>query len=191
MSIINQPTIYDTPTIYNTGAGGGEGSGIVVFGGVAHRYFEINGFTILSENFKLKFNGGNGQSIQDDKYKYAYGFALNLSAVNFLQTNKDSIIPGWHIPTKSEYEAFLDSLSLNVSNAYTKLKSKLWDVNADDVGFSALPNGGSYSGGWQQVNIDCFLRTQDGFVFAIRSGSSEWASLTYEFNQFPIRLFKD
>ena len=185
----NAPSVYDIPSVYDTAGGGGDG--IVIFDGIPHKYTVINGFTILSENFKTRFNNGSGQDVQDDKYKYAFGYALNLSAVEYLQNNKSTIIPGWHVPTRDEYNDFFSSLSLTVSTAYTKLKSKLWNINNDDIGFSALPNGGRYSGGWQNVNTACYLRTLDGFVLGINENSSAWESLGYYGNAFPIRLFKD
>jgi len=56
---------------------------------------------------------------------------------------------GWHLPSKGEYEA-LDKAVGGEKVAGKKLKAESgWNKNngTDEVGFSALPGGGGYSGG--------------------------------------------
>ena len=153
--IENKPTIYNTPTIYKTGAGGGGGGGGEDIGGRQYRTVEINGVTWLAENLNLVFPGVKFGKYYDDhnpcccyynnrtqEIEPHYGLLYNWYAVNLLQTNKNLYIPGWRVATRQDW---IDLINYVGANSGKKLKSvEGWDNNGggtDDFGFTALPAG--------------------------------------------------
>jgi uncharacterized protein (TIGR02145 family) len=66
------------------------------------------------------------------------------------ETAKKACPPGWHLPSKEEWQTLVDFAGNN-KVATKKLKAKNgWNGNGngtDDFGFSALPGGNGYSDG--------------------------------------------
>lgn len=86
------------------------------------------------------------------------GLLYNGYAVSYLETNKATLCPGWHIPTKTEIDALITAIGGSSNGA--KLKSTTGWANAgngtDDYGFAAYPSGyfgplgfSSISGSWR------------------------------------------
>ena len=159
--INEKPTIYNEPGIYNLGGGGGGGGGSpepAIIGNKVYRTCKIGNKIWLAENLAFQFAGltvnpsGNTTNpaayYQNNEYKEKYGFLYNWYALTYLDTNKDSLIPGWNLPTKDDYTELINIAS-SIGNPATVLKS-LEFSGTDDLLFSAklggaIVYGGSYS----------------------------------------------
>lgn len=80
---------------------------------------------------------------------YKCGLLYNFYAVDFLNSYRDDLIPGWHVPSSTEWDDLFTAIG-GASTASTKLKaldnsiSSDWPSSwggTDDYGFSAVPGG--------------------------------------------------
>ena len=170
------PAAYTSYAFVVSGADfSGEGLGQVTLidpgtadiGGRSYRTVSINGVIWTAENLDFKASGINiGPSsmpgtpaawyYNNDEATYGvngnkYGLLYNWHAVKYLDDNRDVLMPGWHVPTRSEFDALRIAVG-GVNVAGTKLKSSTgWNTGngTDDFGFSAFPAGmranGSFS----------------------------------------------
>lgn len=182
-----------------------------VIGGRTYRSVIIGGVEWLAENLDFKFSGlafgQSGTSSSEPRGNYydnnsssygKYGILYNWIAVKYLEDNKSSLIPGWHVPTTAEWDALATAVG-GTSVAGTKLKSTTdWPSGAgtDDYGFSVLP-AGNYTGIFDLLGSYTYFwtATEDGSSLAHRRGFSTGASmLSYsddKYIQFSVRLVKD
>jgi uncharacterized protein (TIGR02145 family) len=201
-------------SIYNNGAGGG-GGGEVVIGGRTYPTVNIGGNEWIAENLDYKFSGlvvGNsgtsstqprGNYYNNDEVTYGiggnkYGLLYNWAAVNYLEANRSSLFPGWHVPSADEWDLLATAVG-GASVAGTKLKSSLdWSSGAgtNDYGFSALPAGYYYGnfGGlgnktnfWTSTEYDSNKAWYRGFG----TGSSMDSYNPSNADQYSVRLVKD
>ena len=85
------------------------------------------------------------------KWSYLY----NSAALEYLITNKDTIFPGWHVPTLTEWNELFNFAGGAVTIAGKMLKSSAtWNAygGTDDYGMTILPSGyratdGGFDGG--------------------------------------------
>ena len=162
------PAAYTSYAFVVSGADfSGEGLGQVTLidpgtadiGGRAYRTVSINGVIWTAENLDFKASGINiGPSgmpgtpaawyYNNDEATYGvngnkYGLLYTLSAVNYLNNNRDVLMPGWHVPTIEEWNNLAAAVGGD-SVAGTKLKSTTgWSSGngTDDFGFTAFPAG--------------------------------------------------
>jgi len=181
-------------------------------GGRTYRTVVIGGKEWLAENLDLKFSGlafgQSGTSGSEPRGNYydnnsssygKYGILYNWIAVKYLEDNKSSLIPGWHVSTTAEWDALATAVG-GTSVAGTKLKSTTdWSSSAgtDDYGFSALPAGG-YSGSSDGLGdyTNFWTATENNSSRAYyrtfnRSGASMGSGDSNKVNQYSVRLVKD
>ena len=172
--------IYKTPKIYESDAvgsiyNGGSSELSYVIGGRRYRCVEIGGKIWMAENLDFKFDGCSIGSTNwsssspsaayynDDEATYGIdgarkcGVLYNWFATKYLEDNKSTLIPGWHVPTRDE----LNTLNYVGNEPGTMLKaldysvaSGTWPTNwngTDDYGFGFLP-AGFYTGTFVQLN---------------------------------------
>ena len=182
-----------------------------VIGGRTYRTVIIGGKEWLAENLDFKFSGlavgQSGTSSSEPRGNYylndsssygKYGILYNWLAVKYLEDNKTSLIPGWHVPTTAEWDALATAVG-GTSVAGTKLKSTTdWSSSAgtDDYGFSALP-AGYYNGNFFACGSNA------GFWTATESSSSSASRRSFDTGtsmglinggknyQYSVRLVKD
>jgi len=157
--------------------------GTADIGGRSYRTVTINGVTWTAENLDFKASGVDiGPSglpttpaawyYKNDESTYGfngnkYGLLYNGYAVNYLNENRDVLMPGWHVPTTEEWDTLANSVG-GSSVAGTKLKSTTgWSSGngTDDFGFTVFPSG-SYIGSFG------FLGLGAGFWTSIERSSS-------------------
>jgi uncharacterized protein (TIGR02145 family) len=180
-------------------------------GGRTYRSVIIGGKEWLAENLDFKFSGlafgqsgisesePRGNYYQNNSSSYGkYGILYNWNAVKYLEDNKSSLIPGWHVPTTAEWDALATAVG-GTSVAGTKLKSTTdWSSGAgtDDYGFSALPAGGyngtfyslgSYASFWTATEYD----GRNAYYRLFNTGASMDSGYFYKNNQYSVRLVKD
>lgn len=137
-----------------------------VIGGKKYKTVQMpDGKIWLAENLDFKFChiGGSKTTTMrawyynDDESTYGWngykcGLLYNWYAVDVLNTRRSELIPGWHVPTKDEWDALATACG-GASTAGAKLKAlddsagtgfpSGWN-GTDDYGFSILPTGGFY-----------------------------------------------
>ncbi len=153
-----------------------EGDTAMIAGRV-YKTVTINGVTWLAENLDYKFSGlvvGQSSSISEaranyynnDDYTYGvygnkYGLLYNWIAVKYLEDNKSTLIPGWHVPTTAEWDALATAVG-GSSTAGTKLKSTTgWDSGDGDgsYNFEAFPAGYQISGSFYGLGTGAYFWT--------------------------------
>lgn len=187
-------------------------------GGRTYRTVTINGITWLAENLDFKFSGlvvgdsggsynePRGNYYNNDEQTYGengnkYGLLYNWCAVDYLQNNRSLLIPGWHVPSMSEWDALAAAVG-GASIAGTKLKSTTgWAYGAGQDAFSfTVFATGTYDG-----NIFSGLGYNTGFwtrdstsiseapfnYFNSTTTSMNSYSMQYKINQESVRLVKD
>jgi uncharacterized protein (TIGR02145 family) len=180
-------------------------------GGRTYRSVIIGGKEWLAENLDFKFSGlafgQSGTSSSEPRGNYyknnsssygKYGILYNWIAVKYLEDNKSSLIPGWHVPTTAEWDALATAVG-GTSVAGTKLKSTTdWSSGAgtDDYGFSVLPAGiygdsfgylGSYAGFWTATDFNSSRAYNRNF----NTGASMNSGNIDKYYQYSVRLVKD
>lgn len=173
--ITETPSIYNVPTVYNTGAAGG-GADI---GGTTYKTVIIDGVEWLAENLDYKWDGlsiGDASTSQDvpqacyynndenlfGRNNKKYGLLYNFPAI--LQI--DSLIDGWHVPTQAELQALYNSLS---PDFFKKIQScfdySIGSTFGDGVGFN-MPPSGQYTGSFNGFGTNFWIGSKTGFLSA-------------------------
>lgn len=219
------PAAYTSYAFVVSGADfSGEGLGQVTLiepgtadiGGRSYRTVTINGVIWMAENLDLKASGINiGPSgmpgtpaawyYNNDENTYGvngnkYGLLYNWHAVKYLNDNRDVLMPGWHVPTKTEFNDLANAVG-GLSGAGTKLKSSTgWSSGngTDEFGFSAFPAGGIANGSFNWLgSIGRFWSsTPNSSVNSIyysfdTSASMQLSVASNTDYAFSIRLVKD
>lgn len=184
----------------------------VEIGGRWYPYVQIGNQIWLAENLDYQWDGLTvGESIyggdkpranyyNNDQSTYGesgnkYGLLYNRNAVDYLEGHKSTLIPGWHVPTKSEWYTLAATVG-GESVAGTKLKSSTgWTSGNGDneYGFSAFPAGAYISSFYYYISNRAYFRipyTENLVYFSSDNGSMNSAS-HYESWEFSIRLVKD
>ncbi len=190
-SATGQGTLTTTDIVYGTEEIGGKNYNTVT----------INGQTWTTENLDLSDSGisetetGTPTSItipasfyyKDDQATYGkYGRLYNGFAMLYLDENRDTIIPGWRIPTVEEWQAlatFIEqedgySSTGDLGQCGTKLKindDTEWNYsNGISLwGFNILPAGE------RSVNSTGTDAYKNGIDFGRNSSSTIWSSTYY------------
>lgn len=220
---VYDPSAYTSYAVVVDGANfSGAGLGTVTFLGVAdiggrtYRTVTINGVTWLAENLDYKASeiaiGPDGSPSTPAAWYYnnseatygvngnKYGLLYNWHAVKHLNDNRVTLMPGWHVPTKGEWDALANAVG-GSGDAGTKLKANSgWDSGngSDDFGFSVFPAGTRYSGSFYNVGGDThfWTATETSSTLAYNYGFSTGASMDLNNNNktnnaYSVRLVKD
>lgn len=180
-------------------------------GGRVYNTVVIGGKEWLAENLDFKFSGlafgqsgtsssePRGNYYQNNSSSYGkYGILYNWIAVKYLEDNKSSLIPGWHVPTTAEWDALATAVG-GTSVAGTKLKSTAdWSSGAgtDDYGFSALP-AGRYSGSFYDLGSGAYFWTateyssSSAYYRSFDTGASMNSNSNNKSGGYSVRLVKD
>ena len=209
-------SIYNAPSIYESGAGGGGSDSTI--GGREYKTVTIGGVTWLAENLDYKFSGcgigGSGMPTtpnawyyNDDEATYGIdgvrncGLLYNWYAAKLLNDNRSNLIPGWHVPTDDEWSALINSVG-GFLVAGTRLKAANVDWapswgGTDEYGFKVLPTGYRFSASFYDVgsftNLWASTEYSAPFAYDCAFDTSTNATLSYhnKENGYPIRLVKD
>ena len=206
--------LADCPSLISSISGGG-GLSSDAIGGRIYSTITIGDIQWMAENLDFKFSGlvigqsdissaePRGNYYSNDERYYGiignrYGLLYNWIAVKYLEDNKSQLIPGWHVPTSSEYESLFMAVG-GYSLAGTKLKSVAgWSSGSGDgsTGFSCFPTG-FYNGRFIDIDIYSSLWT----ITEIDSSSAYRGEFYTNANvslspglkdrQYSVRLVKD
>jgi uncharacterized protein (TIGR02145 family) len=185
-------------------------------GGRVYNTVVIGGKKWMAENLDFKFSGlviGQGSSssepranyYQNDEATYGvngnkYGLLYNWIAVKYLEDHKSELIPGWHVPTATEWDELATAVG-GSSVAGTKLKSTTgWsdDGNGDDsYGFAAFPAGQQYFGSFYDLGSNAYFWTatesspSSAYYRLFDTGASMDSNNNYKPSGYSVRLVKD
>lgn len=176
MNYVNYALVLNGPNYSKTGLGQVEfidSEYLVNIGGRDYKTCTIGGMVWLAENLDYKFeinpethetialNPSGHPDIKAAWYynrnelqygidgTYKCGLLYNWYAIKYLEDNKASLIPGWHVPTNTEWNNLMAEVG-GSSVAGTALKAKdntvtsewpsLWG-GEDSYGFNVAPSG--------------------------------------------------
>lgn len=191
---------------------------VAIIGGNAYKIVTIGTQTWMAENLDFKFPGlvvgsagtsdsecrGNYYNNSEDTYGRngnRYGMLYNWVAVNYLETNKASLIPGWHVPTAAEWDTLI-TFAGGVNEAGNKLKSTNgWNSNygTDSYGFSCY-GAGRYgdNNAFGNINDNAFFWTNSivssSTMTRVRLDSGNAVvniTTNNSYLQYSLRLVKD
>lgn len=201
-------------SIYKLGNTGGSPPEMATIGGKQYPVVTIGSQKWLGANLDYKFSGcnfnpetwadgnpnccyyGGGAS----EYKTGYGLLYNFAAVQLLEANKASLIPGWHVPSEAEFNTLLSTIGGALE--CNKLKTKTgWYENhgTNNYKFSALPAGdrdwddGLFYG---DTTITYFLSKDEWDADNVNAlylqyNDDIWVNIIYKLSGASIRLIKD
>lgn len=185
-------------------------------GGRTYPTVNIGGKTWMAENLDLRADGitigttgspstpaawyYNNSAETYGEHGNKYGLLYNWYAVKHLIDNAATIIPGWHVPTTSEWDALATAVG-GSSTAGTKLKSTTgWSSGNGDgsYGFAAFPAGSRSSGSFNYLgsSADFWTANEYSSTSAYDSYFNTGASMNsdygnYKTNAYSVRLVKD
>lgn len=139
---------------------------------------------------------------------YKCGLLYNWHAVEYLNNNKDTLIPGWHVATTAEWEA-LFAASGGWAAAGTRLKARNNSITGafpnnwngtDEYEFAVLPGG--YRGEAYSEHFESFGRWASYWTGTEQSSTRSYyvtfgdsanpgESYTYKTDAYYVRLVKD
>ena len=196
---------------YYIKAGGGVltkqiGNSTAVIGGREYPTVVIGNQEWLAENLDYAFETTNPNSYytyyNDDSETYKdRGLLYNHPAALELQQNRATLCPGWHLPTKAEFETLIAYIG---NDAGKKLKSKTGWANdgngTDDFGFNGRPGGMFVYGGvgYNYLDYQACYWTQNAYSNTDRytrvllyNNDSFVSGLQDKLSRVSIRLIKD
>lgn len=101
-----------------------------------------------------------------------YGLLYNWFAAKYLNDNKETLIPGWRVPTKADFETLKATLNSNLDGKMLKSTTD-WSNNGngtDDYQFRAYPAG---------------YRSESGMLFSWLGTSGRFWTTTVNSNDIP------
>ena len=184
-------------------------------GGRTYPTVNIGGKTWMAENLDLRTDGitigttgspstpaawyYNNSAETYGEHGNKYGLLYNWYAVKHLIDNAATIIPGWHVPTTSEWDALATAVG-GSSTAGTKLKSTTgWSSGNGDgsYGFAAFPAGRRYSGSFYDLGSYANFWTANEYSSTnadyrnFNTGASMNSNSNNKTNAYSVRLVKD
>ena len=111
-------SIYNAPSIYESGAGGG-GVSVVNIGGYLYETVEFNGLLWTTSNYK----GGNNAIYKLLTDNFYYPLYAGLENIN---------IDGWRLPLKSEIQDIIDNYGSNCAYQMKTSSGWLYGWNGDN-----------------------------------------------------------
>lgn len=166
-SVYKTGGVYSGPNVYDKWGGADN-----VIGGRTYRTVEIGGKTWLAENLDFEWPGlvvgGSGVPTTPAAWYYdnnaslwgvdgtrKCGLLYNWYSVQYLENHKATLCPGWHVPTKVEW----DNLFSAVGGSATAAKQlKAYNVSwatgwngQDNFGFTIYPGGNYYGAFYDSI----------------------------------------
>lgn len=194
--------------------------GTDTIGGRTYRTVTMpDGKTWLAENLDFKFSGcdigpngspsspaawyyNNDEALYGIDGTYKCGLLYNNYAFTFLENNKDTLIPGWRIPSYDDWWSGILPAVGGASTAATVLKSLDDSIttgypsgwNGTNVyGFSCLPAGRRHSGQFTGfgTSTEYFRSKSSPYTCSFGTGASVGEGYLNQASALPIRLVKD
>lgn len=188
-----------------------------VIGGRRYKVVLVGGRLWLAENLDYKFSGctiaatgspttpaawyyDNNEADYGVDGTYRCGLLYNWYAVDYLETNKATLCPGWHVATVAEWSALVSAAgSATVLKAVDNTVVAGWPSSwngTDTARFGVLPCG-RYNGSFGLLGTDGRYWAADSYSSSaaydrrFTSGSSVGADTNQKTVGYSVRLVKD
>jgi uncharacterized protein (TIGR02145 family) len=198
-------SIYNAPSIYESGQGGGSGGGLqpdeIVIGDQVLQTAQINDQIWTTKNFDtvltgINYNTGgdfpvgahcwyyNRDSATYGIYGENRGLLYTAACLSIIQAYIDENLPGWRIPTKDDWQKLINFAGGNTFDSLYKLGApRLWvDTSnfTNELNLSIIPTGRRMSKKYSDLDVGFYWsstqRTASSIVCAIFGDSSYPAS---------------
>jgi len=180
--------------------------GKVTIGGRTYPTVKIGNQWWMAENLDWKWNGlqlgnhGESTTIQlANYYNYdeatygingnKYGLLYNHKAVEYLESNKDTMLPdGWQVPSHDDYLVLINFIGADIAG--TKLKSRTgWNNEGngtDDYNYSAVPSGYDWNGNFGNIGTrgQYWTKTSNGI-------NGQFYCIYFSSNRTDLPIFDD
>lgn len=191
----------------------------LAIGGRVYKVVTLGGKVWLAENLDYKFSGcdigpsgtpstpaawyfDNSEVDSGIDGVYKLGLMYNWYAVEYLQNNRATLCPGWHVPSQQEWNDMLTAVGNDAGtalkaqdNSITSLFPTGWN-GTDTTGMGILP-GGRYNGTFGLLGTDGRYWTSDVYSATaavdkrFTSASSVGGNTNYKYIGYSVRLVKD
>lgn len=155
----------------------------------------IIGSNITSSTIPMANYPNNASTTYNVDCIEPYGLLYNWSAAKYLNDNRASLIPGWHVPSYQELLDLSTSLGGN-SVAGEKLKDMAC-YGSNEYGFNLLM-AGYFNSGFIDVNssasiwsVDSYDNDNANYIYCLFNDSQVHPNRYYKYCGFSIRLVKD
>ena len=131
------------------------------------------------------------------------GLLYNAAAKRYLETNKNTLIPGWHVASDGEWNALVTSVGENPGTKLKAIDNSIdgnWPTGwngTDDYGFSVIPGGVRDPETYQYLNsmarfwTSSIVMTNYDRDYYLGTGSSVTRDYDETWDFYSIRLVKD
>lgn len=173
-----------------------------------HEWLALN-LDLVWDGLTVKTSGASVVNTQQAMY-YNYddatygwgglkrGLLYNHYAVGLLQGNRSTLCPGWHVPTKDEFDALVTAIGGSSNGSKLKSTTGWRSLNGtDDYGFAGYPSG-SFNGSFGYIDyilaLWCLTNSGTASAYSFRlSDQNNNISISLEDRriQYSIRLIKD
>ena len=192
---------------------------ISLIGGRIYKVAKIGSQIWLAENLDLKYPAcdvgaagtpstpaawyyNNDEANYGIDGTYSLGLLYNWYAVDYIETNKATLCPGWHVPTTTEWNAMIAEIGANPA---TPLKAQDDSVtvgfpsgwNGTDATEMGVLPGGRYNGSFGLLGTDGRYWTANSYAAAaahdrrFTSNSSVSSNTNQKTVGYSLRLLKD
>lgn len=195
----------------------GSGGGGNVIGGREYKVVTMpDGHVWLAENLDYKFQGcgiggafnvttpnawyyGNDEASYGIDGTYKCGLLYNWYAVDYLNTNRETLCPGWHVPSSTEW-ANLINITGGTSSGKLKAVRESWFSSSwngtDDYGLRVIPAGQASENQFQGIgsNGPIWTSTPSGSSAYRELFEPSTIGLNYSISKIrghSVRLIKD
>lgn len=157
--------------------------------GKVYKTVTIGEQTWLAENLAYFTQTGCWAYNNENQYVRLYGYLYNWDAA------KTACLPGWHLPSKNEWETLIRFLGGDDEAIY-KMKSalcweldedsKIYEESTDEIGFSVLPAG-------YRDSMGHFMEMGEKAIFwtgSPENPANAWRLILHQYNDF-VFFFED
>lgn len=207
--VTNEPTIYNTPTVYNLGGnGGGGGEGLppnyASINGKVYRTITKNGLIFTAQNVEIIWDGlilasevssdpranwWSNNSNENGLKGSQWGLYYNYSAIQYINNHAD-LLNGFRIATELDYRQLFSNDPVNNFKAVIS-----WNSNpGNDIENFTLFASGFWEGYYSGNGSDCYIRCGESnktFHLNRNDSSINFSTSSYSTTLFPIRLCKN
>ena len=191
----------------------------VNIGGRNYPTTKIGNQTWMAENLDLKWDGlaygtsgvstspkANYYNNDPDTYGESgnrHGLLYNWYAAKYLNDNRKSLCPGWHVPSVDELQTLINNCGeSSTAGAYLKSTTGWVSKNGSDkYGFTLYPTGGVSEVGGTFVRLGYYTCCQSitevnndmayNLYITCWDDTADALDQSYKQSQWPIRLLKD
>lgn len=181
--------------------------GIEIINGKMYHTVKIGGRTWLAdefyyENYQDLIVNPSSAVLGDPNMYIVNGICFySNAATQYIESNKSTICPGWHVPTRAELASLLTAAGSTDPDTSSTLAGRslsavgTFNKSTDRFGFNARFSGFIDEIGSHEINGTIKFRSADAYTRYLSFGGWGWAMIQYEEVSakwcMPIRLIKD